>query len=197
MTEPGRPGHRTHVRLHAVAILAAATAVAACEYPVPIGLMYDAAPVDARDLAADAAPGVALCDPAGTSTTTGSGPDGSLVGFEAYVLVRGGFCGPSLELVLVPGGALTFPYDPRAAVITAALPVDLLAASADWSGTLTATITTAAGAQPATGTLEVVRATPAGGVPATRLWASASFDAAGWQLTTTIDAPYCLADSCP
>jgi hypothetical protein len=139
-----------------------------------------------------------LCEREGTSSVTGAGPAGSLDGTHAYAVAFSGFCPYEVDLVLTVEDRLATPYLDGSVVIVALIPDESLGGGASWSGTFPATIArpgSETGEVAAHGTLQVDAATP--GYPApTRIRATARFGDGPWQLTATIDAPYCIYNVC-
>jgi len=136
-----------------------------------------------------------VCSREGTSSVTGSGPAGSLEGNHVYAQGLTGFCPDALVLIVTTDDPLATPYLDDRVEIHAQVPAGSVGGTAEWSGTFAATIALPDGTTAASGTLEVDRATSGYARP-TQLRATARFDDGDWQLTATIDAPYCTVTTC-
>jgi hypothetical protein len=137
------------------------------------------------------------CTYQGTSTVTGSGPDGSFDTSHVYALAVDRGCEDLLELIVTTDDPLAYPYLDNTVLIFARLPDGSIFGTADWSGTFTAWASPWTGTMMGHGTLQVDMATPAylGPNPG-RVRATAVFNDGNWQFTATIDAPYCKVADC-
>ena len=140
----------------------------------------DAAPVDATR--------TVRCDRAGTATVSG----GELDGAHVYAQVFNGFCGNLLVLTITHDDPLQDPLRSDSAVVRVSVPD--LAGTTEFAGTYAATIEAPDRTKQATGTLEITAATPTDAMP-TFVRATVTVSDV-WQLTATVDIPYCDVTTC-
>jgi hypothetical protein len=134
-----------------------------------------------------------ICDHAGTSSVAGRGPYGPLDGAQVYAQVLNGFCGNILVLTIANESPLQWPMRDDTAIIRVEIPE--LGGETSWSGSYDVVIEAANhDTHQYRGTLEVELGTPSYVTP-TQVRATARFTGV-WDLTATIDAPYCGITTC-
>lgn len=135
------------------------------------------------------------CEHQGTSSASGSGPAGPLLGYRVYAGVVSGFCPLSLSLTVAPEAPLSYPFLDGTIRIWAPLPENTIFGTADWSGTFVAEMRNLNGDLIATGAVAVTLSTPAS-APTPALRATVVFNDAGWTFSASVDAPYCHITNC-
>jgi hypothetical protein len=145
------------------------------------------------DAAPDAEERQFACARAGSSTVTGSGPDGSLDGAHVYAMALTGFCGLSIELTISHDDPLQWPAIPNTGRVFVSAP-GLGEAAPEWSGTFDVEIRSPDGLHPAPGTLVIERGTALTVKPSVLRGMLTTTGA--WQLEAAFDVPYCQVVSC-